>query len=201
MSERNRNIGNPFYRGFFESEELLGMGFRAVGKNVKIAKSCTIIGLENISLGSNIQLDEHVFIAANRGGLIIGNYVHVGGGSHLNCAGGVTLSDFCGLSQGVKIYSVSDDYSGFSLTNTTVPEQFKKLTIAPVTLERHVIVGSGSVVLPGVTIGEGSAVGALSLVCVSLEGWGVYFGCPAKRIRARSKKLLELEEGMGRGDA
>jgi acetyltransferase-like isoleucine patch superfamily enzyme len=185
---------NPFYKGFFVSEELASMGLRSVGKNVKIAKSCTIVGLENISIGCNVQIDENVFIAANKGYLDIGNHVHIGGACHLNCAGGIKLSDFCGLSQGVKIYSVSDDYTGDSLTNVTVPEKYKKLTVLPVNIERHVLIGTGTVVLPGVTIGMGSAVGALSLVTMSLDEWGIYFGVPAKKIKMRSKKILGLED-------
>jgi acetyltransferase-like isoleucine patch superfamily enzyme len=194
LREPMEQMQNPFYKGFFVSEELVTMGFRCVGKNVKIAKSCTIVGLENISIGCNVQIDENVFIAANKGSLDIGNHVHIGGGSHLNSTGGIKLADFCGLSQGVKIYSVSDDYTGESLTNVTVPEKYKKLTILPVNMERHVLIGTGSVVLPGVTIGMGSAVGALSLVTMSLDEWGVYFGTPAKRINARSKKMVEYEE-------
>jgi acetyltransferase-like isoleucine patch superfamily enzyme len=176
------------------SEELVNMGFKSIGKNVKIAKSCTIVGLENISIGCNVQIDENVFIAANKGYLDIGDHVHIGGACHLNCAGGITLADFCGLSQGVKLYSISDDYTGYSLTNTTVPDIYKNITISPVNLERHVLIGSGSVVLPGVTIGMGSAVGALSLVTMSLDAWGVYLGTPAKKIKMRSKKILDLED-------
>lgn len=187
-------VHNPFYKGFFESEELVKMGFKSVGENVRIAKSCTIVGLENISIKSNVQIDEHVFIAANKGLLQIGDHVHVGGLCHLNCNGGVFISDFCGLSQGVKIYSLTDDYSGNSLTNPTVPEKYKQLKKAPVHLGRHVLIGSGSVVLPGVSIGFGSAVGALSLVSVPLDEWGIFFGSPAKKIQSRSKKILELEK-------
>lgn len=172
------------------------MGFKSVGENVKIAKNCTLIGLDKISLGNNIQIDENVFIAANAGSLIIGDYVHIGGGSHLSCAGGITLSDFSGLSQGVRIYSATDDYTGHSLTNSTVPDKFKNVKIAPVFLGRHVIIGSGSVILPGVQIGIGSSVGALSLVLSSLQEWGVYFGSPAKRIKARSQNILELEKKL-----
>lgn len=190
MEKRN----NPFYKGFYLSEELLGMGFKSVGKNVKVARNCTIIGLENISFGNDVQIDENVFIAANKGILDIGNHVHIGGGSHLNCAGDVTFGDFSGLSQGVRIYSVSDDYTGFSLTNVTVPEKHKMLKKAPVILGPHVLVGAGSVIFPGVSIGIGSAVGALSLVTMSLEEWGIYFGAPAKKIKMRSKKILDLEK-------
>ena len=196
MPDQIQQVANPFYKGYFQSEELVGMGFESVGENVKIAKNCTLVGLDKISLGNNIQIDENVFIAANAGPLHIGDYVHIGGASHLSCAGGITISDFCGLSQGVRIYSATDDYTGFSLTNATVPEKYKNVKIAPVFLGRHVLIGSGCVILPGVQIGIGSSVGALSLVTVSLKEWGVYFGAPAKRIKARSKKLLELEKRL-----
>jgi galactoside O-acetyltransferase len=126
----------------------------------------------------------------------LGNYIHIGGGCYLGCAGGITLSDFAGLSQGVRIYSSTDNYTGDSLTNPTVPHKYLKTKIAPVVLGRHVIIGSGTVILPGVTIGEGSSVGALSLVSKSLDGWGVYFGAPAKRLKARSKDLLEMEKEL-----
>jgi dTDP-4-amino-4,6-dideoxy-D-glucose acyltransferase len=74
-----------------------------------------------------------------------------------------------------------------------VPEQFKNVRHAPVHVGRHVIVGSGSVVLPGIILGDGSAVGALSLVNADCEEFGIYAGTPAKRISNRSKNLLELE--------
>lgn len=185
---------NPFDQGYFDSAELRKFGFKSVGENVKIAKNATIIGLNNVSLGNNIRIDGNVVITANSGWLTLGNYIHIGGGCHLSCIGGITLHDFSGISQGVRIYSGSDDYSGKSLTNSTIPRKYLNLKIASVSLERHVIVGSGSVILPGVTIGIGSSIGALSLVTKSLDEWGVYFGSPAKKIKPRSKDILKLEQ-------
>lgn len=187
---------NPFNPGYFETAELRSFGFRSVGDSVRVARNSTIIGLCNIELGSNIRIDGGVVIAAHSGSLTVGDYVHIGGGCYLGCAGGISLSDFSGLSQGVRIYSGTDDYSGRSLTNPTVPHKYLRLKIAPVMLGRHVIIGAGSVILPGVRIGEGSSVGALSLVLKSLDPWGVYFGSPARRIKARNKDLLELEQAL-----
>ena len=192
--------GNPFDPGYFASDELVGLGFKSVGRNVKIAKNCTIIGLHNISIGSNVRIDGYSVLAAHSGYLDIGSYIHIAGGGHLSCAGGITISDFCNLSQGVRIYSVSDDYSGASLTNPTIPSQYLNLTKAPVQLGRHVIIGSGSVVLPGARIGEGTAIGALSLVNTSLAAWGIYAGTPTRWIKARSKDLLRLEAQLSLGD-
>lgn len=187
---------NPFDAGYYAEGELRGFGFASVGQNVRIAKNCTIIGLKNISIGSHVRIDSHVTIVAGAGDLIVGSYIHIAAGVYLSANGGITLCDFTGLSQGVKMYSASDDYSGNALTNPTVPRKFLNVKLGRIVLHKHVIIGSGSVVLPGAIIGEGSAVGALSLVTKSLQPWGIYMGCPAIRLKARSMKLLELESQL-----
>ena len=48
--------------------------------------------------------------------------------------------------------------------------------------------------MPGVRVAEGTAVGAMSMVTKSTEPWSVYFGVPAKRLKARKKELLSLEK-------
>jgi len=169
-----------------------------------VAKNCTIIGLrsqsfENIVLGDNVRIDGFTTIAAASGHLTVGSYVHIGGYCFLACAGGVTIDDFSGLSQRVSVYSSSDDYSGAALTNPTVPSEYLNVKTAPVHLERHVIVGAGSVILPGVSIGEGSSVGALSLVHRTLAEWGMHGGIPAKFLKSRSKALLESESALRTG--
>ena len=104
------------------------------------------------------------------------------------------MEDFSGLSSRVSVYAISDDYSGESLTNPMIPTEYKNLNIGKVVLRKHVIVGSDSIILPGVEIKEGTAVGALSLVTKSLDEWSIYVGIPAKKINNRSKKILDLEK-------
>lgn len=186
---------NPFDPGYYTEHDLKEAGFKSLGRNVQIARNCVVIGLENIEIGNNVRIDAFsCLIATGSGHLKIGSYVHVGGYCHLSAGAGITLADFSGLSQGVRIYSKSDDYSGNHMTNATVPEKYKGIATGPVNLGRHVILGSGCVVLPNLCIGEGCAVGALSLVVKTLEPWGVYFGSPAVKLKSRSKRLLELEE-------
>ena len=108
-------------------------------------------------------------------------------------AGKIILNDFCNISSRVSIYSSSDDYSGEYMTNPMVPDELTSVTKAPVFLGPHVIVGCGSVILPGVSLEKGVAVGALSLVTQSFSNFGIIAGCPAKLIRKREKNLLELE--------
>ncbi|MNT87130.1 dTDP-4-amino-4,6-dideoxy-D-glucose acyltransferase [compost metagenome] len=58
---------------------------------------------------------------------------------------------------------------------------------------KHAIIGCGSVILPGVEIGEGVAIGSLSFVIKSCEPFGVYIGSPAKKIKNRKKDMLKIE--------
>jgi galactoside O-acetyltransferase len=52
--------------------------------------------------------------------------------------------------------------------------------------------------LPGATLGEGAAVGAMSLIKRGFEcaPWAVYFGTPARKVADRSKALLEAEVSL-----
>jgi len=189
-------MSNTFDAGYYTEDDLRGFGFKSVGADVHIARNCAIGGLERISIGSHVRIDSFCTIYAGAGWLDIGSHVHIGGYCTFICGAGIRMEDFSGISHGVRIYSKSDDYSGQTLTNPTVPRKYTGIQSGTVTLCRHVIVGSGSVILPGVTIGEGSSVGALSLVHKSLAPWGVYFGSPARRIKSRSKALLELEKQL-----
>ena len=80
------------------------------------------------------------------------------------------------------------------MTNPTIPDELRKVTEEKVTIGKHVIVGTGSTILPGVSIGEGGSFGAMSLINKSTEPWGIYVGTPCRRIRERKKDLLEFEK-------
>lgn len=184
---------NPFDPGYATTDELRDLGFASVGDNVMIARNCTIIGLKNIHIGDNVRIDGMTTIAAANGYCRIGRNIHIGGSSHLACAGGIALDDFVGLSQGVRIYSASDDYSGEAMTNPTVPAEYTNVHISPVKVGRHSILGCGAIVLPGVEIGDGCAVGALSIVTKHLSEWGIYAGAPVRFVKSRSRTLLDME--------
>ena len=188
---------NPFDSEYFTEYDLKDVGFKSIGRNIQIAKNCTIVGLENISIGNNVRIDSFCSIlAAGRGWLNIGSFVHIAGYSLLSAGAGIEIGDFCGVSHGSKLYSKNDDYTGEYLTGPTVPVKFTGMTCGPIRLEKHVVIGSSCVVLPCVTVGEGSTVGALSLINKSLDAWGVYFGIPVKKYKDREKKLLKQEEQL-----
>ena len=65
--------------------------------------------------------------------------------------------------------------------------------------QEHAIVGANTVILPGVTIGEGVAIGANSLVKKDCKPWTIYVGSPAEELRSRPReRILQLETQLRR---
>jgi len=186
------NLGEAFYT----EDDLKNHGFKKLGKNVRIKKNVGIFFTENVSIDDNVRIDDFTIIVAGLPGCKIGSHVHIASHCYLAGSAGIVLEDFSGLSPGVMIFSGSDDYSGEKLTNPTVPRKYIGGKSGTVILERHVIIGAGSIILPGCVLGVGASVGAMSLVTKSLEPWGIYAGVPARRIRERKKNLLVLEEKL-----
>lgn len=174
-------------------DTLQAMGFASLGSDLHISDRAAFYGCAHIALGNNVRIDDFCVLSAGQGGIAIGNHVHVAVYSCLIGKGKITLADFCNVSSRVSIYSSSDDYSGATMTNPTVPDRYKNVLHAGVSIGKHVIIGSGSVILPGTTLEEGVAVGALSLVKESCTAFGIYAGNPARRVRERKRDLLDLE--------
>lgn len=182
--------------GFLSKEQLLNAGFKSVGNNVKVSEKVSIYGAARISIGDNSRIDDFCVLSAGEGGIEIGRNVHIAVFCSLMGQGKIVMKDFSGLSSRVSLYSSSDDYTGRSMTNPTVPDEFKKVQHGPVILGKHVIIGVGSAVLPNVEIADGSAVGALSLVTKNVEAGIVVNGVPATKISVRKNTIFSLEEEL-----
>lgn len=179
---------------FFSEEELRNIGFKNVGKNVQISRKASFYGVNQIEIGNNVRIDDNCILSGN---IRIGNYVHIAAASLLFAGNaGIEISDYAGLSSRCAIYAESDDYSGNAMTNPTVPAKYRNVHGEKVVISKHVVIGSGCTVLPGVVIGEGTAVGCMSLVNKSLESWGLYIGVPCKKYKDRSKNIISLESSL-----
>lgn len=178
---------------FYNIEELEQLGLRSFGENVLISRKASIYGVSRISIGNNVRIDDFCILSAGKGGIEIGNFVHIAVFTSLMGEGKIVMKDFSGISSRVSIYSSNDDYTGEFMTNPTVPTQFTNVKHADVILEEHVLIGSGSIILPGVKLGMGAVVGALSLIHKSCKPFTIYRGNPAKILGLRSEKLVQLE--------
>lgn len=175
---------------YYTYEEMGKMGFKFLGKNIKISNKASIYDCEKIEIDDNSRIDDFCVIS---GKIKIGKNVHitpqclVAGGEK-----GIVFEDYTTISYGVQVFTQTDDYSGKTMTNSTIPKKYKHEHKKEVLLKKFTIVGAGSTIMPGVVLEEGTSIGAKSLVLKSTKPWGIYVGIPARRIKDKSKDLLEL---------
>lgn len=178
---------------YLTEADLKDYGFRSLGKNVRISSDARIYGQQNISIGDDVRIDDFAILSASNGFIEIGNHVFIARNCHLSGTMGLRIHDFVTLAGNVTIYSASDDYSGESLTGQAIPPRFTKLSGGLVELHKHVILGTGTTVIGGAQLKEGSGTGAMSLVNGDLDEWCLYAGIPARKIREKSRQALEHE--------
>lgn len=159
------------------------MGNNNLPIGVRAFEFTKIIGLENIVFGSPVIIDDFVLIYA-RSSMSFGNYVHISNFTSIT-GGDFSIGDFAAISQGCRILTATDDFTGWGFGNSTLSEKYRNLKRGPINIGKFCIIGANSVVLPGVSIGEGTTVGACSVVTKNLDPWGVYIN--NKRIKDRNK--------------
>jgi len=156
-------------------------------EGVKTFEFTKIVGLENIEFGKNIIIDDFTFIYA-KAPMKIGNFVHIASFTSITGGAELFIGDFAAISQGCRILTGSDDFIDWGFGNSTINDKYRNVKREPVKIGKFCIIGANSVILPGVCIGEGTSVGAGSVVTKDLEPWGVYIG--NKRLKCRKKKEL-----------
>ena len=181
---------------FLSKTEIEGIGFESHGQNLLISRDAKFYNPSRIALESNIRIDDFCILSAGKGGIQIASYVHIACFTSLIGKAPIKIGRFSNLSSRVSIYSSSDDYSGETMTNPMVPEELKNVRSAEVVVDEHVIIGCNATVLPGVTVSQGVAIGAHSLINSDCEAFKVYAGIPAKAIKERKTDLLNLSRKL-----
>ncbi len=153
--------------------------------NVKTFEYTKIIGIENIDFGKYVIIDDFALIYAKER-ITIGNYVHIASFTSISGGGELIMEDFSAVSSGCRIITGTDDFKDGGFGNSTISNEFRNITTEKIHIGKFCIIGGNSIVLPGVTIGEGASVGAGSVVTKNLEPWGIYVG--NKRIAWRNKE-------------
>lgn len=174
---------------FYTPDEIEKIGFKSYGRNLLISRFASFYNASKIEIGSNVRIDDYCILS---GEIKLGNFIHIAAYSALYGKFGIEMKDFTGVSPRCTIFSASDDFSGEYLISPMSPKRYTNVTGGKVTIHKFSQIGAGSIILPNVTIYEGVAVGAMSLVKSDLDEWGIYAGIPAQFIRARSKRLLDF---------
>lgn len=174
---------------FYSEEELSHLGLKSYGEKVKISRFARIYGAEHISIGDNVRIDDFCILSGN---ITLGSNIHISAYVALYGAKGIIMEDYTGISPQTTVYSAMDDFGGDYLIGPIHDEEKTNVTGGPVVIKKFSQIGTKCCVFPNLTIGEGSVVGACSLVTKSLPNWGVFIGIPVKKLRKRSKNLLDL---------
>ena len=178
-------MGNSFY----SREELAGLGLKSYGDNVLISRFARLYSLGTIEIGSHVRIDDFCILS---GTIKLGSHIHISAYCALYGKFGIVMEDYSGLSPRCTVFSATDDFSGDYLIGPMVDESLTNVTGGEVRIGRYSQLGAGCVVMPKVKIGDGVAVGAMSLILQELSPWKIYKGIPVARLRDRSTNLLDL---------
>ncbi len=175
---------------FYTRQELEQIGFASIGENVLISRKASIYSPSKISIGNKVRIDDFSILS---GQIHIGSMVHISAYVALYGGEGIFIHDCSGISARTTVYSAVDDFGGDYLIGPMCPLEATHVTGGPVILKKYTQVGASCVIMPNLIVGEGSVVGAMSFVNKSLDSWGIYAGVPVKRLKDRSKKLLDFK--------
>jgi|TARA_R110002153_G_scaffold273342_1_gene444028 dTDP-4-amino-4,6-dideoxy-D-glucose acyltransferase len=164
------------------------MRIKKQGKDLFIAKTAIIKQPKLLEVGDHVAIDVGVYLSTES---IIGDYVHIA--PYVCVIGGANskliMGKFSGIAAGSKIICGSDDFTK-GMMNPQIPLKYKETKFTTVTIEDFACVGVNCVIMPGVTLGEGSVIGAGSIVTKSTDPWTVYMGSPAKAVKKRKKDTI-----------
>lgn len=175
---------------FYTRQELEQIGFASIGEEVLISRKTSIYSPSKISIGNKVRIDDFSILS---GQIHIGSMVHISAYVALYGRKGIFIHDCSGISARTTVYSAVDDFGGDYLIGPMCPFEVTHVTGGPVVLKKYTQIGASCVIMPNLTLDEGSVVGAMSFVNKSLDSWGIYAGIPVKRLRDRSKKLLDFK--------
>ncbi|MBL7919636.1 MAG: acyltransferase [Bacteroidia bacterium] len=168
------------------------------GKDVFISERAEIRRPQLVSVGNHVAIDSGVYITTQAE---IGDYTHIS--PYITVIGGakskLIVEDFVTIAAGSRIIAGSDKFLGDGFTSVTAPEEYRDtVEFSTVCLKKFSGIGTNVVIMPGVTIAEGSVIGACSLVTKDTEPWTIYMGVPAKAVKKRNKeKMIEYAKKLG----
>jgi acetyltransferase-like isoleucine patch superfamily enzyme len=147
-------------------------------------------------IGNNSNIEGHFVFEINHGQVIIGNRTFIGGGTFI-CINRIEIGNDVLISWGCtfsdnnshsttwveRSNDVSDWKKGIDENNIGKYKDWENVKHAPIIVKDKAWIGFNSIILKGVTIGEGAIVGAGSVVTKDVPEWTIVAGNPARIIR------------------
>lgn len=139
--------------------------------------SCFLKG-ERIAIGDYARIDGNVKIEGGDG-VIIGKYVHIAWGCHINTGGGsVEIGDHSGMGSHAIIIGGTPDLSYAHISAAEPADRIHAIRMRTV-IGKYVFIGAGAIILPGITIGDFAVIGAGAVVTKNVGSYEKWFGNPA----------------------
>jgi len=153
---------------------------RSMGEEVTIGSNVGFKHIDTFEIGSKVFIGSQTYIQGRHDGrCIIGNHVWIGPQSYFD-ARDMIIEDYVGWGPGAKILGSS--HTGLPIE---IPIISTDLEIDTVHIEPWADIGVNAVILPGITVGKGSIVGAGSIVTKNVPPFAIVAGIPAKFLRWR----------------
>ena len=170
--------------------------FKKIGKDVIINPLAVISRPHLVSIGNHVAIDMWTYISTS---MTIGDYVHIA--PSVTILGGasayIEMGNFTNIGSGGRIVCATDDFKQ-GLISPVVPIEHRTIINKPIIFEDFATLGVNCSVLPGVTLKEGTIVGANSVVLKDTEPWTVYAGTPARPVAKRdNQRIFESVKKLG----
>jgi acetyltransferase-like isoleucine patch superfamily enzyme len=154
-----------------------------IGKNVTLGSVIMPVP-EQVQISNNCQIEDAVRLRPGGGWkksfISIGEDSFIGHSTQINVGSKFKIGNKCMIA---PFCVFSDAHHSFE--NINIPIKDQKCIYTPITVEDDVWIGSGSVILGGVTIGKGAIVAAGAVVIKSVPPFEIWGGVPAKKIKSR----------------
>jgi galactoside O-acetyltransferase len=167
---------------FYSEKELKSMGLKSTGNNVLMSRKASFYDTSNISIGSNVRIDDFCILSGN---IVLASNIHISAYCALYGSKTIIMESYTGLSPRTTLFTEIDDFVGPYLIGSMVENDFRNIKSGQIRICKFAQIGANSVVFPDIVVAEGATVGTFSLVNKSLDEWCVYVGVPVKKIKNR----------------
>lgn len=167
------------------------------GRDLNLEEGCQIMGLsrQGIVFGDRVTVGRGAMISptgifggAPGEGLCVGDNSNIGNYAVIGCSGHITIG--ARVLMGPHVCLIAENHG---IGDAEMPIKDQGVTRQPIVIEDDVWLGSGAIVVAGVTVGRGSVVAAGAVVTGDVEPWSIVAGVPARLVRSRAGGRAEAD--------